>query len=92
MYDKHSNFAVIELRLQLFCLLDLPGSFGEVLLHYVVSSVSNCEHSSLSAYVSQVSPVKFFADLGNRLEIDLSVGCYGLGVYLENLETGRFVG
>jgi hypothetical protein len=46
-------------------LLNFPDSFVKVVLNDVVSVVSDSEHSSLCAHVSQISPVESFSQLNN---------------------------
>ena len=87
-----SYFLVLQFRLQLLVVLDLPPRLHKVLLDAVVPIFPDREHTCLGTHVSQIRSIKLLADLGESLEVDVALCCNRLGVDLQNLLPGCLVG
>lgn len=89
---EQSDFLVFELRLKLFVVPNLAGCFHEVLFDAIVSVLADGEHSRLSADISQVSTIEFFANLGNGLEVEVSSDGNRFRMNFQDLLPGGFIG
>lgn len=86
-----SHLLVLQLRLQLFVILDLPARLHKVLLNTVVPVFANGEHTGLSAHVSQVSAIELLANLSQSLEINVSLCCNGFRMDFQDFLTSCFI-
>jgi hypothetical protein len=87
-----SHLAVIHLGFELLGLLDLPGCLREVLLDNIVPVVSDSKHAALRADVPEIGAVEVLADLGDGLEVDITVSCDRFSVNFDDLQSGGLVG